>query len=258
MIGGPPQDLAAWAPPGKPRRRAGRIVFWVLVGLSFCLVVAGVVLSGLTTRNYTDPSAAMEKTIQPGDHMRVALGRDVRRGDIVVFHVPAMSPGHGGSAVKRLIGLPGDHVTCCNSSGQVTVDGKPIDETYLDPAGPPSRIKFSVTLRPGQVWVMGDNRNVSLDSRGYGPVAASGIVGRVSAIGHVLPTTTIRTPTAFVAAGLAPPDQRPGPYVYVAPLILVGVVALIVLAIVGIIRFVIRRSRARRNRPRGYAAYGSP
>jgi signal peptidase I len=256
MIGGSPQDLAAWAPPGKPRRRTGRIVFWVLVALSAALVLAAIGLGRATMHQYYEPGSGMQNTLRPGDRVFVALGTNVRRGDMVVFPVPASARAPGGLVVKRVIGLPGDHVACCDAQGRVTVNGKAIDETYIDPAGPPSRFSFSATLGPGQTWMLGDNRNVSYDSRGYGPVPQSAITGRVVAVIRSLRATTVRTPQTFVADGLAPPDRRLSPLVLVSVLISAGIAGFLILAIVGIIRFAIRRSRAKRDLPPGYAPYG--
>src|SRR5579875_2483985 len=247
MIGGSQRDLTAWAPAGKPRRRPGRIVFWVLVGLSAALVAAGIGIAAVTFRQYTDPTAAMEPTITPGEHVLVTLGADARRGDIIVFH-PPNAPGD--LSLKRLIGLPGDKVACCDAQGRVTVDGKALGETYID--GPPSKIKFSVTLGPGQIWVMGDNRNISLDSRGWGPARASTIVGHVFAMGNGVSEATFRTPQTYVADGLAPPDHRVPPFAWAVALATAGVLALILL---GIVRAAIRRSRARKQPP-GHTGYG--
>lgn len=258
MIGGPPQDLAAWAPPGKPRRRVGRIVFWVLVALSAALVVAGIGLAGKTMHQFYERAGGMANTLQPGDRIFVEFGTNVRRGDIVVFRMPASVRAAPGAYVKRVIGLPGDHVACCDAQGRVTVNGQAIDETYINPAGPPSRFTFSVTLGPGQIWMLGDNRNVSYDSRGFGPIPQSAITGRVVDVIRHLSATTVRTPQTFVANGLAPPDKRLSPLVLVSAMISAGILALLVLAPLGIIRFAIRRSRAKRPLPGRYATYGSP
>lgn len=208
---------------------------------------------------YEPPGAkGMNNTVQPGDRLFVALGTNVRRGDIVVVTLPASVPGPGGLVVKRVIGLPGDHVACCDATGRVTVNGKALGETYIDPAGPPSRFTFSVTLGPGQTWMLGDNRNVSYDSRGFGPVPQSAITGRVVDVIRSLSATTVRTPQTFVASGLAPPDKRLSPLVLVSAAISAGILALLILAIVGIIRYAIRRSRAKRQLPGRYATSGSP
>jgi signal peptidase I len=215
-------------------------VFWLLFGLAVAAVVAGQVLGAVSMRVYTDPSTSMEPTIKTGDRLQVLPGRDVRLGDIIVFNRPGVS----GSFLKRVIGLPGDRVQCCNTGNRVEVNGKTLDETYASLGGPPAELAFSVTLGPGQMWVMGDNRPISLDSRSWGPVPTSGIVGRV--VTNVsAPSASLRTPATFVANGLAPPDHRKTPGVGPAALAGVGLIVVIVLAIFGTIRFFLRRRRSR-------------
>jgi signal peptidase I len=88
--------------------------------------------------------------------------------------------------IKRVIGLPGDHVACCDAQGRVTVNGVPLNEkSYLYPGNAPSETRFSVTVPAGSVWVMGDHRDVSYDSRGHefgfpggGSIPESAVVGR--------------------------------------------------------------------------------
>jgi signal peptidase I len=136
---------------------------------------------------------------------------DVHRGDVVVFDdsqdwlhladVPADSGPlqatleavglwpTGGHLVKRVIGLPGDTVACCDASGRVTVNGVALDETdYLPKGAEPSQLPFSVTVPADHLWVMGDNRQNSEDSRahqqepGRGFVPVDDVVGKVMAI----------------------------------------------------------------------------
>jgi hypothetical protein len=78
----------------------------------------------------------------------------------------------------------------------------------------------------------------------------------VSVVERGASATRLRTPQAFVADGLAPPDTRLAPYVLVFALVSIGILALLVLAVIGIIRFAIRRSRSKRHLPAGYATYG--
>lgn len=236
------------ARPGRARRRRGRVVFWVLFGLAVVAVAGGIVLGARSMRAYRDPSTGMEPTIKPGDRLSVVVSQNVRRGDVIVF----IRPGLDLAYVKRVIGLPGNVVRCCNAQGEITVDGQPLDETYIDPDGPPSRTRFSVTLKPGQMWVMGDNRDISLDSRSWGPVPASGITGRV--VEDVSEGRTLRTPQTFVTGGLAPADHRAAPDAGPIALAGAGLLAMVVLAVFGIIRFFVRRNRSRRP---GHGSYAS-
>ncbi len=136
---------------------------------------------------------------------------DVHRGDVVVFddsqdglHLADTTPDSGplrttleavglwptgGHLVKRVIGLPGDTVACCDASGRVTVNDVALDETdYLPKGAQPSQQPFSVTVPAEHLWVMGDNRQNSEDSRahlqepGGGFVPVDDVVGKVMAI----------------------------------------------------------------------------
>ena len=159
----------------------------------------------------------MENTLDIGD--RVLINklvydfRGIHRGDIIVFSGngswdfnPPSSPNivsrfvsdlegivgisHDSSIyIKRVIGLPGDHVVCCNTDGQVTVNGVPLSEqSYLYPGNHPSAQPFKTTVPPGRLWVMGDHRAVSYDSRGHmgdpggGTIPESAVLGRAFVI----------------------------------------------------------------------------
>ena len=168
------------------------------------VVVAAIVLMLLTkafvVQVYRIPSASMEDTLLTGDRVLVNKlvyhVRGIARGDIVVFSgqgswgttTGAPDPDPPGNPlvrvmygvladvgvystqtyyIKRVIGLPGDHVVCC-VNGKVTVNGIPLDETsYLFPGARPSVQSFHVIVPPGRLWVMGDNRAISDDSRGH-------------------------------------------------------------------------------------------
>jgi signal peptidase I len=243
-------DTATWAPPlQRPERHVGRIVFWVLVGLVFAALATSVAIPVATIQAYVEQSTSMQNTLAPGDRLFTMPGGSVRRGDVIVFREPTRASKTAALVVKRVIGLPGDHVACCDSRGRITVDGRALDETYLYPGDPPSRARFSVTVGKGRVWVMGDHRNISLDSRKWGGVPASGIVGRVVFVAHGSSFTALRTPPTFVADGLAPRDTRLNFYLRLGLLAVAAAAAMLVLAIVGITGFIIRRRKARRAQP---------
>jgi len=244
------QQATTWTPPApRPERRTdkiGRIVFWLLVVLAAALLCTTIAIPVVTIQPYAEQSPTMQNTVRPGDQMFVVTGSGIRRGDVVALRVPRRVSGTNDIFVKRVIGLPGDHVACCDARGRVTVNGKPLNESYLYPGNRPSVVRFSVTLRRGQIWVMGDRRNISLDSRKWGPVPDSGVLGRVAAVQRGSSLVALRTPQAFVAAGLAPADTRPDFYVRLSIAALASVAALLILTILGTGRFVSRRRRARR------------
>lgn len=169
------------------------------------------------------PSPSMHDTLVEKDKIAVsrihALTGDIQRGDVVVFHDdlgwlsssaaqssnPLVKAGEflgvvpaGGeqTLVKRVIGVGGDRVECCTADGRLTVNGTPITETYLAAGQVPSTISFSVTVPDGSVWVMGDNRGNSADSRyhmgeGETPyVSVDSVVGTVAAV--ILPVNRFR------------------------------------------------------------------
>jgi signal peptidase I len=245
------QQIATWAPPAQPRsRRVGRVAFWVLVGLALAVLVTSVAIPVVTIQPYLEQSTSMQPTLAPGDRILAVEGSSgIRRGDIAVLRVPASVSGTDDLFVKRVIGLPGDHVACCNAKGQVTVDGKALAENYLYPGDRPSRSTFSFTVGKGEIWVMGDHRNISVDSRKWGPVPLSGVVGRVILVVHGSSFATVRTPLTFVAAGLEPMDTRLGLYVGLAIAAAASLVLLLLLAVFGITRFAIRRRRRNRGAP---------
>ena len=164
---------AGAAPPARP----GSSWRW-LRDLVVVVLVALLVSWGVRTflvRSFYIPSASMEDTLMIDDRVIVnelvpdLVGLD--RGDVVVFHdpggwLPGGAVGGDDELIKRVVGLPGDTVSCCDAEGRMLVNGEPVDEPYLaDPDGPASTIPFDVTVPEGAIWVMGDNRAHSADSR---------------------------------------------------------------------------------------------
>ncbi|MFN2607884.1 MAG: signal peptidase I [Acidimicrobiales bacterium] len=167
------------APPetSKPSALRGAVE-WVAI-LVGALLVAFVVKTFLLQAFYI-PSASMEPTLKIQD--RVLVNKlsydlhDVHRGDIVVFRSP---PGENNASIKdlikRVIGLPGESVEA--RDGHILVNGRVLREPYL-PDGVTTGAFDARTVPPGQLWVMGDNRGNSKDSRFFGPISQHLLVGR--------------------------------------------------------------------------------
>ncbi|MBG6083497.1 signal peptidase I [Zhihengliuella flava] len=160
------------------------------------IIVAALVISLIVKtfffRAFYIPSGSMEPTLEIDDRIFVNLmvpgPFDLQRGDVVVFRdelgwlgpqpdvdlnpvqqtlmfVGLMPDPANQHLVKRVIGLPGDTVRCCDAEGRVTVNGVALDETYIADGAAPSDIPFEVTVPDGKLWVLGDHRNASADSR---------------------------------------------------------------------------------------------
>lgn len=140
----------------------------------------------LVVEPFTVPTGSMEPTIQIGDNVlaqkvTLRLGQDVQAGDIVVFANPDTSSDHG-TLVKRVIATAGQTVDL--QDGRVYVDGTPLDEPYaagstypLPMQAPGVTVSFPYTVPEGCVWLMGDNRENSADSRYFGAVPRENLIG---------------------------------------------------------------------------------
>jgi signal peptidase I len=161
--------------PSSPVRSA---IEWVLV-IAGALLVAFLIRTFLLAAFYI-PSASMLSTLEEGD--RVLVNKlsyklhDVNRGDIVVFERPPSEPDNGiVDYIKRVIALPGETVE--GRDGRVVVNGRYLNEPYLD-EGTVTSDFAPQTIPPDHVFVMGDNREVSVDSRTFDAIPIDGIVGR--------------------------------------------------------------------------------
>ena len=229
------------AKPGQsaPAAKAKKKNFWRdLLTIVVAAAVLTLLVKAFVVQVYRIPSASMENTLQVGDRVLVNKVvyhfRGVARGDIIVFSgqdswgpdapPPSSDPvvrifddvlsGIGLQDnqtyyIKRVIGLPGDRVACCDAQGRVTVNGVPLNESsYIYPGNPPS-FKFSEVVPAGHLWVMGDHRSDSDDSRyhpgdpGGGAIPENQVVGRAFLI--IWPPSQIRDlpiPSTFQQASL--------------------------------------------------------
>jgi signal peptidase I len=217
-----PEEQAAAA--GAAVKRKNRSTWRELPILIVVALAIALVIKTFVVQPFFIPSSSMEDTLLVGDKVLVNKlvyhFRSIEAGDIVVFNgvgswnpapppsKPASDPavraydatlrplfhaiaGLFGTPVgqtdyiKRVIGTPGDRVACCNKQGLVTVNGVPLHESsYLYPGAAPSEMHFNIVVPPGRLWVMGDNRAVSDDSRlrtsdpGHGTIPENEVIGR--------------------------------------------------------------------------------
>ncbi len=179
----------------KPRKNP--VLVWVkeIVTVVAIALVLSFLLKTFLFRAFYIPSESMESTLDVNDRIFINLlvpgPFDLARGDVVVFRdaqawLPPVATKPAGPMdwvgdglefvglapdnndqhlVKRIIGLPGDRVSCCDAEGRLSINGVPVNETYINPAEIPQPKTFDIVVPEGKVWVMGDNRNHSEDSR---------------------------------------------------------------------------------------------
>ncbi|MDA0562794.1 signal peptidase I [Streptomonospora sp. S1-112] len=226
--------------------------FWkeLPILIVIALVLAFVIRTWIA-QPYWIPSRSMEDTLRIDDRVivnrLVFQVRDIERGDVVVFTgdgswdeeegaLPVEEPTNpvsrlfnwvgqqfgaaptGREYIKRVIGLPGDTVACCDAQNRVTVNGVPLDEPYLYPGSQETHVEFGpVEVPEGRLWLMGDHRAISKDSRmhqnepGGGTVAVDHVVGRASVI--VWPfdrMDTLPTPETFAELNEGGAEEQAG------------------------------------------------
>ncbi|WP_443065881.1 signal peptidase I [Streptomyces sp. NBC_00503] len=196
-------------------RRVGELPLLVVVALCIALI-----LKTFLVQAFFIPSGSMEETIRIGDRVLVDkltpwFGAKVERGDVVVFKDPGgwlggesdrpepdpvgvkqvkqtltfiglLPSADEQDLIKRVIGVGGDTVKCCDARGRVTVNGSPLEEPYINPGNAPSEIRFEVHVPEGRIFVMGDHRANSADSRYHLDEAFQGTVDEKEVVGQAV------------------------------------------------------------------------
>jgi len=221
----------------QPRKLGWR---FVLLAVLVVVVITAVIRSCWLDVYYI-PSDSMDPLLKTGDRVLVSrtayAAAPVRRGDVVVFDgrgsFAPLQSGRGPVAdaaqtvgewlgiagsdtvyVKRVLGVAGDHVHCCAPDGRLEINGVPVREGYLYPGDAPSEMRFDVVVPPGKLWLMGDHRSVSADSRSLLGAPGGGLVSTGKVIGRPIrtlwPVQRIRSlpRTALLPASPPPATQK--------------------------------------------------
>ncbi|OIJ65919.1 signal peptidase I [Streptomyces mangrovisoli] len=232
---------------GPAGSRTGDRVSGLVIALGLILFLGGFVWGAVVYRPYTVPTSSMSPTIGVGDRVlgQRVDGSEVRRGDVVVFNDTSWVK--GSAVVKRVVAVGGDTVSCC-TNGKLTVNGKQIDEPYL-PKGSLAEITDfgTVTVPKGRLFLLGDERQGSLDSTAHltdaasGTVARSAVVARVDAV--IWPMKgLLQRPTGFEELG---PLSTPGPLRTIEGMIVIGAALVLGGAAYGPVAKLFGRSRGR-------------
>lgn len=198
-------------PPARRRSRRSVPVWAETIILLVLALVVSAIVKTFFVQMFFVPSGSMRPLFVEDDRILVEKvsywGGDVQRGDVVVFDdpggrwlgetAPHLTPVQkllsevglyptGGHLVKRVIGVGGDRVKCCDAEGRVSVNGVPLQERdYILDGSSPSDRKFDVKVPEGRLWVMGDNRSNSEDSRFHGDLPGNGTVPVDDVVGKV-------------------------------------------------------------------------
>jgi signal peptidase I len=172
----------------SPRRHVVMILVVVLVTLGLGAVIGLLVRTrggdggDAPSFTYAMAGPAMEPTLSHGDLVTAReidgneVGDEVGRGDVVVVEVPAPDVGGTRRVIKRVVAVAGDEIA--SVSDELLIDGQPVDEPYLAPGTPTTNV-VQQEVPAGHVFLLGDNRPNSYDSRIFGPVPATDIMGLV-------------------------------------------------------------------------------
>ncbi|WP_053848453.1 signal peptidase I [Streptomyces sp. NRRL B-24085] len=210
---------------GPAGSRTGQRLSGLAVALGLVLFLGGFAWGAVIYRPYTVPTSSMTPTIDAGDRVLAQRvdGDEIRRGDVVVFTDKTWVT--NAPVVKRVVAVGGDTVSCC-TDGKLTVNGKQIDETYLK--GGPVEVKSIPTVKvpKGRLFLLGDERQGSLDSSAHltdaaqGTVALSAVTARVDAVAWPM-KGMLERPASFETLGAL---SSPGPLRTIAVLIVAGAV----------------------------------
>ncbi|MGW1751173.1 signal peptidase I [Streptomyces sp. NPDC002092] len=210
---------------GPVGSKAGQRLSGLAVALGIVLFLGGFGWGAVVYRPYTVPTTSMTPTIDAGDRVLAQRvdGSEIRRGDVVVFNDKSWVT--GASVVKRVVAVGGDTVSCC-TNGKLTVNGKQIDEGYLKGSVVEDKNIPTVKVPQGRLFLLGDERQGSLDSSAHlsdaaqGTVARSAVTARVDAV--VWPMKgMLERPSGFETLGVL---SQPGPLRIIVTLIVAGAV----------------------------------
>lgn len=195
--------MSATGRTGDGRGRLGSRLSGLAVAVGCVLFLGGFAWAAVVYRPYTVPTESMTPTVNAGDRVLAQRvdGSEVRRGDVVVFTDEAWGDM---PMVKRVVGIGGDKIACCEKDGRLTVNGIPVAEPYLQAGEPASGNDFTAEVPKGKLFLLGDDRRSSLDSRVHlaegdqGAVPRSAVQARVDAVAWPL-GGMIGRPQAFAA-----------------------------------------------------------
>ncbi|WP_338701001.1 signal peptidase I [Streptomyces sp. Q6] len=233
------------------RGKVGSALSGIAVALGCVLFLGGFVWGAFVYQPYTVPTDSMSPTIGAGDRVLAQRidGSEIKRGDVVVFQEATWGEL---PMVKRVVGIGGDTIACC-TDGKLTVNGKKIDEPYLQAGKNASLIGIeSTTVPKGRLFLLGDERSGSLDSTVHlddgvhGSVERGAVQARVDAVAWPM-DGMLPKPTGFeeLPGGIS----QPGPLKLMLTAVVVGAVLVLGGAAYGPIAKRTRRSRTRTPEP---------